>query len=329
MGIALAIAQDQATLRIHSPLGAEDSRFTDYVAALVRSPITSGDRFDVLINGDQIFPALLHAINAATERISLETYVYGEGDIPNQFTQALADAARRGVTVQLVLDAIGAKDISDDNIARLRSAGCQLGSFNPIRWYSLEELNYRTHRKILVVDGAVAFTGGVGIADHWRGDAQDREHWRDTMVKITGPMVSYVEAAFYENWIESRPEVRPALTSTPAAAEPGARSLVVWSSPTGGSSDLKRLYLLSLAGARRTVAITSPYFLVDESSRWALEQARRSLEYVRQRELRQPLAGAQRRAERRRHRPRLGRSVSSIVRGRSPPIAPDHGTGLE
>ena len=136
-------------------------------------------------------------------------------------------------------------------------------------------MNYRTHRKVLVVDGSVAFTGGLGLADHWIGDADAKEHWRDTQLKVAGPAVRALEASFYENWLESGGQVVPSLDPERTVADTDTRSIVVWSNPTAGVSNVKLLYLVAIAGARRQVDIQSPYVLLDESTRWSLDEARR------------------------------------------------------
>jgi cardiolipin synthase len=159
------------------------------------------------------------------------------------------------------------------HVARLESAGCVVATFNPPHWYKLEELNYRSHRKILVVDGDVGFTGGVGIANKFAGHAQDRDHWRETQIRMRGPIVRLLEAAFYENFGEAHGPVSPVLGDAMWANDQAGQSLLIRSSPTGGSNDLKRLYLLALASARRSVDITSPYFVTDESTMWSLEDA--------------------------------------------------------
>lgn len=273
IALGIVLAQDQITLRVRSAVSAEDPRHPSYVAALVGADTRAGNTYDVLTNGDQIFPAMLEAINGARRRISFETYIYDEGTVAHRFTEALAAAARRGVRVQLVVDAVGASSMEAAHVDRLRAAGCLVAQFNSPAWYSLEEINYRTHRKILVVDGEVGFTGGVGVSDHWLGNAQDKEHWRDTQVRIRGPIVRLLEGAFYENFVEAdgghAPELEDPVTDL---GEEGA-SLLVRSSPTGGSNDLKRLYLLALASARRTIDIASPYFVTDESTRWSLADA--------------------------------------------------------
>jgi cardiolipin synthase A/B len=270
----LAIAQDQETVELRSTISAEDPGAADYLAALVAADLVEGNTYDVLVNGDQVFPAMLQAIAGARERISFETYVYDAGRAADQFTDALEQAARRGVTVNVILDAIGTGRMEASHLKRLEMAGCHVVSFNPTDWYTLEELNYRTHRKILVVDGAVAFTGGVGVADQWLGHAQDPQHWRDTHVRIQGPIARLLESAFYENFVGGGFTVTPVLTSTVPAPDADDQSMVVRSSPSDGASDLKRLYLLAIGMARRSVDITSPYFVTDESTMWALDDAR-------------------------------------------------------
>jgi len=177
--------------------------------------------------------------------------------------------------VQLTIDAVGGSTIEREHLDRLRAAGCTIVQFNMPRWYSLEEVNYRTHRKILVVDGRVGFTGGVGLDDQWLGNAEDKDHWRDTMVRIEGPIARLMEGAFNENFVETLGPVTPIVDPPEQVpAEPRDSAMVLRSSPTGGSNDLKRLYLLSIAAAKRTLDICSPYFVTDESTGWALQQAR-------------------------------------------------------
>jgi cardiolipin synthase len=294
VAVLLLVAQDQVTVKLRTAAGAAEPRHAEYVAALLGVDLTHGNRFTVLTNGDEIFPAMLAAIRSATRRISFESYIYEAGEMGDAFTRAFRDAARRGVRVNMVVDAVGASGIDDEHVRMLEEAGCRVVRFNQLRWYSLEEVNYRTHRKILVVDGAVAFTGGAGIGDRWMGDAQDDDHWRDTMVQIAGPAARLVEGGFYENFTEAAEAVAPELDAAvrptagetaeadwpamtgavdpPDAAEEGT-ALVVRSSPSGGANDMKRLYLLALAAARRTVDITTPYFVPDESSLWSLEAA--------------------------------------------------------
>jgi cardiolipin synthase len=219
---------------------------------------------------------MLAAVNGAQRRISFETYIYNEGTIGKQFTDAFIAAAKRGVLVQLVVDAMGSNKIPKEWRDSLLAAGVKMGEFGAPKWYSLEELNYRTHRKILTIDGRVGFTGGVGLDDQWAGNAQDPQHWRDTMVRFEGPVARLMEGSFQENFVETLGPVTPIVDPPPQIpAEPLDSAMVLRSSPTGGSNDLKRLYLLTIAAARRTLDICTPYFVTDESSEWALSEARR------------------------------------------------------
>jgi cardiolipin synthase len=177
--------------------------------------------------------------------------------------------------VQLVLDSMGASDSSREQIRQLEEAGCHIGWFNPVLHFSLEEINYRTHRKILVVDGEAAFVGGIGLADHWLGDAESPKNWRDTQFEVRGPAVDNIEAGFHENWIETGGIVEPIVQPTAGPRAGDARSIVVWSSPEGGASALKLLYLLAIGAARKTLDVQSPYLITDESTMWSLLEARK------------------------------------------------------
>ena len=272
IALLLMLAQDQVTVKVRSAAAATEPRHQAYLAGLLGAQLTSGNRFTVLTNGDQIFPAMLAAVRAAKRRISFETYIYKTGHMAEEFTRAFEEAARRGVHVSLVVDAVGGNGMDDAHVKRLEQAGCRVAMFNVPRWYSLEELNYRTHRKVLVIDGQTAFTGGVGIDDQWMGNAQSKEHWRDTMVQIDGPLARLMEGAFYENFAEIS-EVTPELDDSIDGLDQEGAAFLVRSSPSGGANDLKRLYLLALAAARQKIDITTPYFITDESSRWALEDA--------------------------------------------------------
>ena len=271
----LLLAQDQVTIKLRSAVGAAEPRHSSYLAGLLGVQLTRGNRYTVLTNGDQIFPSMLAAIRSAKRRVSFETYIYKTGKMAEEFTTAFEEAARRGVRVNLVIDAVGGNGIDDAHVKRLEAAGVRVAMFNAPSWYSIEELNYRTHRKVLVVDGQVAFTGGVGIDDQWMGNAQSKEHWRDTMVRVEGPLARLMEGGFYENFAEAAGETTPELDDVAPETDQEGAAFVVRSSPSGGANDLKRLYLLALASARQTAIITTPYFVTDESSRWALEDAAR------------------------------------------------------
>jgi cardiolipin synthase A/B len=271
----LVIAQDQETLRVKSPLAATDPRFPEYLGHLLGTPVTMGDAYVVHTNGDQAFPAMLAAIDNAKHRVSFETYVYNQGEVADRFSSAFERACRRGVEVKLVLDSIGAQDIDPAHVERLERAGCKFGWFNKVASYSLEELNYRTHRKSLIIDGEVAFVGGIGVSDYWARDTERGPRWRDTQVELRGPAAVYVEGSFNENWIETGGVVEPdVLPHDPAPAGSG-QSIAVWAGPEGGANRMKLLYLMAIASARTTLDIESPYVTLDESTRWSLAEARR------------------------------------------------------
>jgi cardiolipin synthase len=273
VALIIFFAQDPETLRVESPVEASDATFPEYVGSLVGAPVDAGDAYTILHNGDEAYPAMLSAIEGARTRISFETYVYKDGEIGDRFIEALANAAKRGVTVRVVIDPIGSL-MKPKNRDRLAEAGAKLSWFNPIGFFTVEVANYRTHRKTLVVDGQVGFTGGMGVADYWQGHAQDKEHWRDTHFKVVGPSVRALEGAFYENWIESGGLSAPALDLDVPPRGTQAKSIVLWSNPISGASNVKLLYLLAIAGARKTIDIQSPYITLDASTRWSLEKAR-------------------------------------------------------
>jgi cardiolipin synthase A/B len=272
---ALVIAQDQETLRIRTTVGAQDPRFPDYLARLVGHPLTSGDSYVVHTNGDKAFPAMLDAIARARRRVDFETYIYQNGDIAERFTTAFEAAARRGVRVQIVVDSLGSNHMKREHQKRLEDAGVAIGWVNPLFGPNIEEANYRSHRKSLIVDGEVAFVGGMGIGDQWYRSEKSEPQWRDTQVELHGPVVGDVEAAFNQNWILTGGVVEPEVKPEGPAPAGAARSIVVWSSPQSGANAMKLLYLLAIAAARHDLDIESPYLITDESSQWSLREARK------------------------------------------------------
>jgi cardiolipin synthase A/B len=273
VAVGLVVAQDQETLRVRSSIDVKDARFPDYLARLVGHPLTTGDSYLVHTNGAAAFPAMLAAIDQAKERVAFESYIYQDGDVADRFTSAFESAARRGVRVRIVVDSVGSSKMGRKHIERLEGAGVTIGWVNPVFGTDVEEVNYRSHRKALVVDGQVAFVGGMGVADQWLHDTNFAP-WRDTQFEVHGPAVGDIEAAFNQNWILTGGVVDPEVP--PAGPRPSgpASSIVVWSSPQGGANELKLLYLLAIAAARHDVDIQSPYLITDESSQWSLQEAR-------------------------------------------------------
>lgn len=253
-----------------------DPQFRRGVQALAMPALVPGNRVTTLQNGDAIFPAMLRAVRGARRTINFETYIYWSGEIGHQFAQALAERARAGVQVRLILDWQGSARMSGEDRSLLESSGAQIVAFNPLRWYDPRRVNNRTHRKLLVIDGRIGFTGGVGIADVWTGHAQDAGHWRDTHYRIEGPAVAQLQGAFMDNWIKSRGEVLHGDLHFPALPAVGpALAGVTRSSPGRGNPVMRMLFLYSLAGARQTIKIASPYFVPDALLVRELVDARR------------------------------------------------------
>lgn len=236
--------------------------------------IVGGNRVDVLLNGDEIFPAMLGAIRSAKETITFETYIYWSGKIGNDFAQALAERARAGVRVHVLVDWLGSHKMDTKDVTLMEQAGVQFRKYRPLSWYELGRLNNRSHRKLLVVDGRVAFTGGVGIADVWTGHAQDPDHWRDSHYRVEGPVVAQMQAAFMDNWIKTTGVVLHGPQYFPALESAGSDSAQLFSSsPAGGSESMQLMYLLALTAAKESILLESSYFVPDRISREALVAA--------------------------------------------------------
>ena len=253
-----------------------DPQFRRSMGVLLGPSILQGNRVDTLVNGVQIFPAMLEAISGARHSITFETYIYWEGAIAQAFATRLADRARAGVRVHVLLDWVGSARMEESLLATMQSAGVEIERYHPLRWYHLGRMNNRTHRKSLVVDGQVGFTGGVGIADKWDGNAEDPDHWRDTHYRVRGPVVAQMQATFIDNWTKVRGEVLHGLRYFPPLEPVGlAAAQMFMSSPTGGSESMHLMYLLAITSAASTIDIASAYFVPDALARNALVAAAR------------------------------------------------------
>ncbi len=253
-----------------------DAQYQRVLGVMLGPPITGGNRFEALYNGDRIFPPMLAAIRGAKESITFETYIYWSGDIGRAFADALSERARAGVSVHVLLDWVGSAKVDDDFIKEMESAGVQVRRFHKPSWYDIGRMNNRTHRKLLVVDGRVGFTGGVGIAPEWTGHAQDAKHWRDSHYKVEGPVVAQMQAVFMDNWIKVSGDVLHGERYFPRLAPVGdGRAQVFSSSPSGGSESMHLMYLLSIAAATKTIDLSSAYFVPDDLTVGALVAAMR------------------------------------------------------
>jgi cardiolipin synthase len=234
------------------------------MGALLGPTIVPGNSVQALENGDEIFPSMLAAISAAKRTITFETYIYWSGRIGEQFAEALIERARAGVLIHVMLDWVGCGKMSPDLVARLTHAGVEVKRYHALRWYTLGKLNNRTHRKVLIVDGAVGFTGGVGIADQWSGRAQDPEHWRDMHFKVLGPVVAQMQAAFLDNWIKTTGMVLHGDDYFPALTQAGDQEMQMFiSSPKGGSDSMRVMYLAAITAAECSIDIEAAYFIPD------------------------------------------------------------------
>jgi cardiolipin synthase len=192
------------------------------------------------------------------------------------FGDALSERARAGVPVRVLVDWLGSQRMDQAVLDEMRGAGVHLAHYRPIRWYTLDRMNNRTHRKLLVVDGRVAFTGGVGVADQWLGHAQDREHWRDSHFRFEGPVVAQVQSAFLDNWIETEGEVLDGPAYFPPLAPEGPAMAQTFSSTPGeASASMRLMYLIAIASAARSIRIANAYFVPDSILVDMLAAARR------------------------------------------------------
>lgn len=262
--------------RVEHLFGVDTPQFGRTMANLLGPPIVPGNRVESLVNGDRIFPAVLDAIRGARRTITLETFIYWSGKVGGEMTDALAERARAGVRVHVLLDWLGSKQIDERYVERMQQAGVQVERYHPVRWRILGKVNHRTHRKIIVIDGRVGFTGGLGIADEWAGDAQDPDHWRDTHYRLEGPAVAQLQAAFMDNWTKTRAEVLYGDDYFPKLDPAGDCAAQVFkSSPREGAQSMRLMYLLSIASARRSVLLGSAYFVPDDLSIDEIIDARR------------------------------------------------------
>jgi cardiolipin synthase len=248
--------------------------FERAMEAHTQSGSVEGNRARVLLNGDDIFPAMLAAVRGARKTITFANYLYEEGDIAREMAASLAERCRAGVTVDVLVDAVGSARMAESDRAMLRDAGCHLAFYRPLDPLSIRRFNRRNHRRILVVDGRVGFTGGVGIGERWTGNGRQRGHWRQTDVQIEGPVVRTLQAAFAETWREATGVMIGGDEYFPPLARRGNLAIqAVPSSPAGGATEAYMLFLLAIDSARSSIALTNPYFVPDDGIARALARA--------------------------------------------------------
>ena len=257
-----------------------EATFFPTIEAHTDAAITSGNRIDILLNGDHTYPVMLREIKAAKLTITFAQYLFEGGSLAKEFAEAFAERCRAGVKANILLDSHGSGSTPAEILGLMREAGCHVEFFRRVEApsiifpWKLLRYNYRSHRRVLVIDGKIGFTGGYGISDSWRGDGRTQDHWRDTNARIEGPAVKFLQAAFAESWLETTaiaiggegyfPRLEP-VGKVPAQ--------VVSSSPAGGSFQNYLLFLLSINSARKSILITNPYFIPDDVMSEALVKA--------------------------------------------------------
>ncbi len=262
--------------RIPHLYGASDARFERVMSQLLGPPIVEGNRVEQLHNGDEIFPSMLAAIRGAKRTVTFETFVYWDGDISRQFAAALSERAANGVKVHVLMDGVGCNCINAESLQQMRDVGVELEIYHMA---NLARANHRTHRKLLVIDGAVGFTGGVGIADEWRGDAGSEDEWRDSHYRVEGPVVAQMQAAFLDNWMKTRAVVLHGDDYFPPLKKKGGlRCQMFKSSPMEGSESARLMFMLSICAAEHSIKIGNAYFVPDDlTTETLIESAKRGV----------------------------------------------------
>jgi len=265
--------------RVHKPITAvhavTEPGFSRSVGHLLGPPLLEGNRAVVLLNGDQIFPAMLEAVRGAKRTITIEQYIWSPGKVSSQFVEALTARARAGVKVHIIVDGIGSMRLGNADLKPLLDAGAEFVRFNPPGWFRWFKVHHRTHRKLMIVDGKIGFTGGVCMADEWLGNAESPDVWREIHFQVEGPVVAQMQAAFTDNWIEARSEVLDGVDyfgeDRPSG---GVTAQFFKSGPTDGAENARLGYLLSIAAARKSIFLAHAYFVPDDAAVEALLNAR-------------------------------------------------------
>ena len=258
-------ARQETVLQLPA-LDVEKPTFATTLAAYAGTGVVSGNRVEVLLNGDEIFPAKLRIIKSARKTINYAQYVWEEGKPSEKIANALAERCRGGLKVNVLLDAVGALAMPGDYRQRMVDAGCKVETFRPLGSFAIDKVNYRNHRRILVADGLVGITGGSGTSGKWGGNGREADHWRDTDLWVEGPVVEQLQGAFAENWLEATGIALGGADYFPGSIQSkgDVAAQVIRSSPAGGSAAMYTMYLLAMNSAKRSIDITNPYFLPDE-----------------------------------------------------------------
>lgn len=254
----------------------ESADFLPTIVGATGAPFVEGNRIDTLVNGDRFYPAILDAIGGAQHSINIEAYIFWDDSLGNRVADALIARARAGVSVRILVDAVGSRKMSTKMQHKLEEGGCQVARFHPVWFFTVDRVSNRTHRELTVVDGRIGFEGGAGYADHWTGNAQDPDHWRDTVVRIEGPAVTQLQTGFAQKWLETTGELVSGPDYFPQIERAGELTVqTILSEPETNSSTARILYYLSIISARKSIFIANPYFIPNEEAIDILVAARR------------------------------------------------------
>lgn len=278
LGLALAVLLPGCTLSrphyVTPDVHVGEPAFGRALEAHTVSRPVEGNRAQILLNGDEIFPSMLAAIRRARATITFANFIYEDGDIAARMAKALADRCRAGVSVNVLLDAVGSSGMPREHWATLQDAGCQVAWYHSLNPFAIKRINHRNHRRILVVDGRVGFTGGTGVGEQWTGDGRQPKHWRQTDVRVEGPIVRSLQAAFAENWRDATGILLGGDGYFPPAQARGTLAVQsVKSSPASGAAEAYLLFLLAIDGARSSIYLTNPYFVPDDGMAEAIVRA--------------------------------------------------------
>ena len=275
LAMNFATPEKKLNRKVEHRYSVSDPQFQREMSVLLGPAILPGNRVIDLENGEQIFPAMLEAIHSAKKTVTFETYIYWSGEIGKKFADAFMERAHAGVKVNVTIDWAGSSSMDADLLKQMKDAGVHVERYRPLHWYNLGRLNNRTHRKLLVVDGRIGFTGGVGIGDPWQGHAQDPDHWRDIHFRIEGPVVAQIQSVFNDNWIKTSGEVLNGAEYFPPLQPVGSMDAQMFlSSPAGGAESMHLMYLVMLAAAEHSIDLAAAYFIPDDLITKALVAAR-------------------------------------------------------
>ncbi len=260
---------------VETEIAVEDPHFRESAGNLVHAPLTGHNRVEALQNGEEIFPAMFEAIRSARYSITMENFIFRSGTLSTQMVAALSERARAGVKVHVIIDALGSSRLADAEIDAMRDAGVDFVKYNSVQWHKMLRVNHRDHRKILVVDGKIGFTGGACLADEWLGNGDRPDIWRDTHFRVEGPVVSQIQGVFMDNWVQLRHRILEGPEYFPLLAPAGsAHAHCFKTGPRDGVETARLTYLYSISAARKHIRIAHAYFLPDDLLIEALLAAR-------------------------------------------------------